>query len=396
MTTSGVYEFDPNTTDVITSAFRILQAVGQGEDLSGNQYNDGIDWLNRLLKFWEAQGIHLWTMTEYFLFFEVGQAQYDLRNPLTRVVNEFDFTTAAAAAPVSATSIEVVSTANMALGRAIGFVNASNDMQWSVIERIDGTTVHFRDALTTAVNSGAIIRHYATRNLGQTAISANEAIGETVISLLSVVDIRAGYVIGIAANDDSVHFSTVVSVDFDNDEVLINDPITVASDMGNAVFFYESEQNFIPLSRIPETDSVRRNAGELTDYEIPIVFQSREDYFNLPNKRQLGTPIQAYYSRQEPQGIWYLWNVPSTAVEYLTWTGERQIQIQELARNTFDLPAEWHLALSYNLAKLLIPIVGCSPQRVQLIRDDAQDYLQQVLAFDSAMYPIELKPERYG
>ncbi len=396
MTTSGIYNYDPDTTDVITSALRLLQATGQGEDPSGNEYNDGLEWLNKLLKFWEAQGIHLWTMTEYFLFFQKGQAQYDLRNPDTRAVNEFGFTFADGAAAVSATQIDVDSAADMAIGQAIGFINAENNLQWTVIERIAANTVFFRDALTVAVNTGAIIRFYDTRNLGGTTISANEAIGQTIISVASPLDCRANYVIGIRANNDTVHFSTVASVDFDADTITINDAITVDSDAGNAVFWYESEQNFIPLSRIPETDSVRRNAGERSDYEIPIVFQSREEYFNLPNKRQLGTPIQAYYSRQEPQGIWYLWNVPSTAIEYLAYTAERQIQVQELAENTFDLPSEWQLALSYNLAKLLIPIIGCSPQRSQLIRDDANDYLMQALAFDSAMYPVRLKPERYG
>ncbi len=397
MTTSGVYSYDPDTTDVITSAYRILQASGQGESLSGNQYNDGVDWLNRLLKFWEAQGIHLWTMQEYELFFQVGQAQYDLTNPATRIVNSHFDTTLAADAAIAADSITVASTANMVVGQAIGIITSDNNLQWTIIERLPGANVvQLRDALTVAALSGAIVRFYATANLGNTTLSAPEAIGQTVLSLTSVQGIAAGYVIGITDDAGDVHFSTVVSVDVDNDEVLINDALTVASGAGNVVFFFSSEQNYIPLSRIPETDAVRRNAGELQDYEIPVSFQSREEYFSLPNKRQRGTVIQTYYSRQEPQGIWYCWNVPISAVEYLAFTGERQIQVQELAENTFDLPAEWHLALSYNLAKLLIPVVGCSPQRVQLIRDDATDYLNQVLAFDSAMYPVRLKPQRYG
>ncbi len=397
MTTSGVYSFEPDTSDVITSAYKLLQSVGQGETLSGNQFNSGLEQLNLLLKFWEAQGIHLWTMEEYALFFEVGEAEYDLRLPATRIVNSFESSTLAADAAVSATSITLADDSDFAVGNAIGILNDANGIQWTVINRLPGgNVVELRDALTAVSSSGRIVRTYPTANLVSTTLSAAAAITDTTIELTSVAGIVAGRVIGITDDANAVLWTTVNAVDVDTRIVTLNDAITAVSSIGNVVLAYSSEQNFIPISRVPETDSVRRNAGELSDYEIPIVFQSREEYFNLPNKRQTGTPIQAYYSRQEPQGIWYLWNAPNSAVEYLAFTAERQIQIQEIATDTFDLPAEWHLALSYNLAKLLIPIEGCSPQRVQLIREDAADYLDQALAFDSAIYPIRLKPEKYG
>ena len=399
MTTSGEYNLDLSLNSVINEAYEILQATGQGETLgdSGTLFTQARNSLNMLLKMWEAQGIHLWTYTEYTLFLVKGQAAYDFRLPATRLVNSFQSTTLSAAEAIGQDTWSVTSSANMSIGQVIGVIDEVNELFWTVIERIpDATSVVVRDALTTAAPVNAIVRHYDTANLGTTTLSAAEALGQTTISLTSVVGIATNYTIGILQDDNSVHFSTVNSVDADANTVVINDATTVAAAMGNAVFFFSSEQNFIPLSRILD-DGVRRHSGESSDYEIPIVFESREDYFQLPNKNQQGTPIQAYYSRQEPQGIMYLWNTPSTATEYINFSAERQIQIMEASpTQTFDLPSEWFLALSYNLAKLLAHKVGCSPQRKAEVREDANVYLNQALSFDQAVYGVRLNPQRYG
>ncbi|MGI9251408.1 MAG: hypothetical protein ACR2PR_09435, partial [Pseudohongiellaceae bacterium] len=74
-----------------------------------------------------------------------------------------------------------------------------------------------------------------------------------------------------------------------------------------------------------------------------------------------------------------------------------QIQIMESTpTQTFDLPSEWFMALSYNLAKLLMHKVGCSAQRRVEIRQDAMEYLDQALGFDQAVYGVRLDPQRYG
>ncbi len=395
MTTSNEYNLDLTLNDIIQEAYEILQATGDGEDLGGTMTTQARNSINLLLKLWEAQGIHLWTYTEYSLFFVKGQAQYDFTNAATRLVNAFQSTTLGAAEAIGQDEWTVASTANMSAGQAIGVIDENSELFWTVIERIiDATTVQVRDALTVAASSGAIVRHYDTANLGATTISVNEAGGQTVLDVASTLGMDTGYTIGILQNDNSVHFSTINSVDADNDQVTINTALASDADLGQAIFFFSSEQNFIPLSRILD---VRRHSGESSDYEIPIVFRSRKDYFDLPNKDQQGTPIQAYYSRQEPQGIMYVWNTPSTAIEYMNFTAERQIQIMEATpTQTFDLPSEWFMALVYNLAKLLAHKVGCSAQRKVEIRQDAQMYLDQALGFDQAVYGIRLNPQRYG
>ena len=394
MTTSGEYLLDLTANDIFTEALDILQAVGDGETLSGDSFNRVKRSCNMMLKLWETQGIHLWTYTEYFMFFVKGQAKFDLTDPLTRVVNEFSSTALGADAVATDTQITVDSTAGMKLGQAIGVMDNTNELFWTVIEAIpSGLLVNLRDALLE--DSSGIVRFYDTADLVQTTAAAGQVATDTEVQLATTVGFVPDMIIQITQDDATVLHTTINSIDYDTDIATINDALTDAVTIGNDIVAYTSEQNFIPFSRILN-DMVRRNAGENADYEIPIVFQSRKDYFDLPNKTQAGTVIQAYYSRQEPAGSMYVWNTPSSAVEYLNWTGERNIQIITGPDDTFDLPAEWYDAITYNLAVRLIPKFGCSPARVPLIKTDAKEYLDNALGFDQAVYPIRLKPQKYG
>ena len=400
MTTSGIYTLTLSAEEIIGESFSILQAEGQGETLDGSLFTTAKKSLNRMLKLWEAQGIHLWTYTEYTLFFVKGQAKYDQAinsgANLVRVVNDFTSTSLTADVAIGIDVIPVTSAAGMKLGQAIGVLDNNQEIFWSVIEEISGLNITLRDGLAVESNENNIVRFYDTANLVATTAAANQIASDTQVQLAISEGFAAGYTIQITQDDGSVLHTTINAIDFNTDIATLNDALTFAVTIGNNIVAYSSEQNFIPFSRVPDTDAVRRHSGESSDYEIPIVFQSREDYFNLPNKEQPGTVIQAYFDRQEPTGVWYVWNTPSSAIEYLNFTAERKIQIIQNAEDTFDLPSTWYDAVVYQLAKRLIHKVGCSAARRQEIRQDAEEYLNSALAFDSAVYPIRLKPQKYG
>jgi len=350
MATSGSYNLDLTFNDILQEAYELLQAVGSGEDLSGTLTTQALNSLNSLLKAWEAQGIHLWTQEEYTLFLVKGQAVYDFRLAATRLVNEFQSTALSADEAIGQTVLGVTSSANMVLGQPIGVIDENNELFWSIIEAIpDATSVTLKDALTVAAASGAIVRHYSPTDPVNTTLAAGAVATDTTVELATVVGMSVDNIIGITDDTGAVLWTTIQAIDTDTNIVTLNDAITATSSIGVDVITYKSTQNFIPVSRIT---SVRRHAGENSDYEIPIVNGSRADYFDLPNKDQSGTPIQSYYSRQEPQGVMYLWNAPSSAVDYINFTAERQMQIMSGDGNeTFDLPSEWFDALTYQLAK---------------------------------------------
>jgi hypothetical protein len=317
MATSGTYTLSLTLNEVVSEALELIQAVGDGETLSGDHIDRGRRSLNNMLKEWQTQGIHLWTYTEGSLFLAVGQEEYDFRLPTTRAVNTFFETTTAANTAALATTLTVASAANLTVGDSIGIIQSDTNLFWTTIETISGTTVTIPSpGITLATTSGAAVRNY------------------------------------------------------------------------------RSTETLIPISRMLD---VRRKEG--TDYEIPIVFESRKDYFNLPNKGQTGTVIQAYYSRQdvagETSGILYLWNSPSSSLPIVNFTYERKLQVMVNAADTLDVPDYAHDAIIYNLARKLIPKFGCGRDLASFIVGEAESYKNNMLAFDSALYPISIEMKRY-
>jgi len=244
----------------------------------------------------------------------------------------------------------------------------------------------FRDATTHIANT-----YY------ETSTTAATTAGATSIEV-DITNIQDTDKIGIIQNDNDIFWTTVNGVPTGT-TVVLTDAITLATLSGAKVRNYRvatsTSPELIPVSRILK---VRRQEG--SDYEIPIIFDSREDYFNLPNKEQTGTPIQAYYSRQdvagEAGGIMYLWNSPNSSIPVINFTYERKLQVLVNPGDTLDVPDYALQALIYHLAVRLIPKVGCSAERAAFVKMEAERLMNDLLAYDSEVYPIKMNIQKYG
>ncbi len=229
---------------------------------------------------------------------------------------------------------------------------------------------------------------HLANDFNETTTDADEAIGQTVISVTSTSGFANNDPIGIVDDVNEIHWTTIVSFVAD-DTVTINDALTVATSSGNVVYQY-TLNSFRPVSRIT---SVRRR--ETTNNEVPINFLSKEDYENLPDKESTGTVIQTYYERKQPTGTMFVWVTPVSGIPFLRFSYERRIQIVSDPEDTFDMPEDWFEAITWNLAKRLIPKFGCSAERAILIRDQAAESLDVALGFDSAPYPITVQMRQH-
>ena len=227
---------------------------------------------------------------------------------------------------------------------------------------------------------------FASANLAntwhETTLSAAEATGQNILSVTLTTNITVGDVAGILLDTKDMFWTTVLSKTSTTITTAAVLPSAAAS--GAKVRTYVSG-SFIPVNRV--TDVRRR---ESTSYEIPINFESREDYFNLPDKTSTGEPVQSYFSRQETAGNMYIWPPPSTADTAINFTYERPLQIVSTGSQTIDIPEYWYEAMIYNLAKRLIPKFGCTVARAQIIANMAEEFLNVALDFDSEMYPIRM------
>lgn len=227
---------------------------------------------------------------------------------------------------------------------------------------------------------------FSTANLAntwyETTLSAAEAAGQTILSCTNTSNMTALDVIGIVLTSGITHWTTIVSKT--SNTVTITDALPTAAASGNKVRNYIAS-SFISCDRILD---VRRR--DSTTYEIPIAFESRKDYFGMPDKTSTGQPIQAYFSRQRDNGIMYLWPTPSTSEYVINFTYERPLEIISLGTNNLDIPNYWYEAFINNLALRLIPKLGCTQIRAAMIQQMAKDSLDLALSYDSDMYPIRM------
>ena len=237
----------------------------------------------------------------------------------------------------------------------------------------------FGDATTNLAN-----------NFFETTLSVAAVATATTITVTDASDILNTDKIGIIQEDNNIFFTTVNGAPAGN-VVTLTDPLPKAANLGAFVRNYRATPAFVPVTRVL---SVRRRDN--SDNEIPIVFKSREDYFDLPNKEQQGIPIQAYYSRLEPQGTMFLWTTPSSSTPIINFTYERQIQIMDELADTLDVPEWAQEAVIYNLAVRLIPKFGTSAESANILMGLAKEKLNDILSFDSAVYPVTMDMEQYG
>ena len=87
---------------------------------------------------------------------------------------------------------------------------------------------------------------HLANDYNQTTTDADEAIGQTVISVTSTSGFANNDPIGIVDDNNEIHWSTIVSFVAD-DTVTINDALTVAASSGNIVYHYMLS-SFKPVS----------------------------------------------------------------------------------------------------------------------------------------------------
>lgn len=227
-----------------------------------------------------------------------------------------------------------------------------------------------------------------TNKFFETSTIAAAAATDTTITVDDTTEMVVGDNLGIILQDNNLQWTTISTLPGAG-VVTFPDPLT--DDVLSGAIVRNYRGTFVPVKRVLD---VRRK--ETTDYEIPIVFESRKDYFNLPNKNQLGTPIQAYYQRGRDNGTMFLWSTPSSSASVINFTYERSIQIMVNLDDTFDFPEEWHEAVISNLSVKLIPKYGASPALIMELKESAARSLSLALNFDSAVYPVVMEMDRYG
>ena len=229
---------------------------------------------------------------------------------------------------------------------------------------------------------------HITDSYVDTETSADEALGQTVISIEDPTGMTAADHIGIVLDDGTLQWTTIASVGATT--VTLDDALTDSVTAGNKVFAY--------TNKIPQPLKVidYRRFDIDGDTDTPVFPVARLDYQNIPLKTAPGSLNQVYYDRQLGTGYFHLWQVPGAVSELLKFTYRRPIMDFSSAANNPDLPQEWIQALYYNLAFVMAPQFHVEEAQFRRIERMAAMFLDDMMAFDREDESLFIQPDIRG
>lgn len=228
----------------------------------------------------------------------------------------------------------------------------------------------------------------ATLSYVSTTISADEASGQTTLSITSSSGMTIGDYIGIELDDGTRQWTTIASIP-DGTSVNVNNALTDEASAENTVITYTTKITR-PLRILRSTVLSLDNDSETTMGDL-----SYDEYFNMPIKTTLGSPNNFYYDKllsgSSPYtGTLYLFPTPNNVNDIIVFTYQESLSDMTNTTDYSDFPQEWGYALIFNLACELAYHYGKFAE-LQQIQPKADMELAIVQNFDSDDSPIRFQ-----
>ena len=158
--TSGSTSFRLLTYDLVKEAFTYcgISLDTEGEALSAGCLSEGKNALNTMVATWQAQGIHLWTYQEGYLFLEAGVNSYTLEQ--VRATNRYLKTTTTTAIVSAGNTVELASTSEIDEDWWIGVMDSSNNLVWRQVLSVTDPLVTIQTTWPDNIDLGATVYYY--------------------------------------------------------------------------------------------------------------------------------------------------------------------------------------------------------------------------------------------
>jgi hypothetical protein len=249
-----------------------------------------------------------------------------------------------------------------------------------------GADIWLRDEITVFLQpdtrSYALGTDNVTRSFVETTLGAAEASGQTVITVTSSAGMTAADFIGIKMDDDTIHWTTIVSVD-DSTTVTITAATDDDAASGNKVYAYTTK-----ATRPTKIVSAYRRDKNGIDTVIDMV--GEEEYRSLSNKGSSGPPVLAWYQPTLTTGTLYVWPVDGGANwDKIYLSAQYYADDFDAANDNPQFPIEWANALIWGLAAELASEHGLTEREQSRLWSIAENKLNHVLDFDVENASVE-------
>ncbi len=244
-----------------------------------------------------------------------------------------------------------------------------------------GADLWLRDEITLFLVPGqqsyALGTANATRTItGETTLTSSVTSGGTTLAVSSTTGMTTADNIGVKLNDNTIHWTTIVSVDSSTGLTLTAGPASAAAS-GKKVYAYTTKAGR-PTKIVY---AYRRDKNDL-DSEISIIGES--EYMRQSNKGSSGPPVEVWYHPTLITGTLYVWPTDGGANwDKLMLSAQYYPDDFDAASDNPEFPKEWAQALKYGLADKLAPEYGVPLPERQFLKQEAEFELSEALSFDT-------------
>jgi len=381
MAVSASKNYSVSRADIISAALRKIGEYDQGESVSGDETVAADVALNLLVKEWVTRGIDVWLRSEVTLFLQKDVQSYALG--LDRSIAGITkstvttFTTTAEHGWRTGDTVSIFAIVDD--GPAGDIETTFNGNEYTI--KVTGTTTFTvpvdSSGLSNVWSSGGVVGPaHATTAYVETTLSAAEALGQTVISVTSSSGMAVADFVGIKTDDNTIHWSTIVSVDSAT-QITIEDATDVAAASGNKVYAYSS--------KAPRPQKIvsafRRDTSDL-DTEVSLIGESQ--YLRQTNKGSSGPCVELWYQPTLTTGKLSVWPVDAgSATDKLVMSVHNLPDDFDTAADTPDFPIEAGNALVWSLAAELSAEYGIPVSEQKGLWAIAEFKLNELLAYDT-------------
>lgn len=176
MATSGSVSYNNTQTELISAALRKLGQLAEGETATAQQIQDASGDFNRMVKAWQAAGIHLWTYQELVLFPQLLKSKFLIGATGDRCTTEDDFieTTISVAAVLGDATVTVADATGIVSGDQIGIIQDDLTIHWTTVNGAPAANViTLTDVTTAAASIGNSV--YSYTNIAQRPTKITQA-----------------------------------------------------------------------------------------------------------------------------------------------------------------------------------------------------------------------------
>ena len=246
------------------------------------------------------------------------------------------------------------------------------------------TTYDFPDGTLTLVSA-----HFSKPSLVSSSQSATTLVTTTTLTTQSTVarvglkfsSVTATDTVTVEASTDNISWTTLaVKVgDLQTDSTIWIQPAIVSSYL------------YVRATTLLAAVCTMYIANGVSD--LPMAPWSRDQYQNLNNKFQSGSPSTNYYfERTLPPKI-TIWPVPTVDTDHLTLIRHRQIQDVGTLSNQLEVPQRWLESITWQSAlRIAVETPGVDPTRIQLCKQMADEHTIEVENDETDGMPVSIAP----